>query len=134
MVNQGDIYVLYLRRESAGLFCKRPVLLGAGRLTGAANSLASFCSISGRSIGPCVGAPLIGLSLLSVEITVTGSALCELDPSLLGLEAAVIEIQRFNSPLLSALDSLVLRVDRPCFNQDRFDFGPSAFHCDGERS
>ena len=29
---------------------------------------------------------------------------------------------------------LALRVDRPCFNQDRFDFGPSAFHCDGERS
>ena len=29
---------------------------------------------------------------------------------------------------------LALRVDRPCFNQDRFDFGSSAFHCDGERS
>ena len=39
-----------------------------------------------------------------------------------------------NSPLLSASDSLALRVDRPCFNQDRFDFGPSAAHCDVERS
>ena len=28
---------------------------------------------------------------------------------------------------------LALRVDRPRFNQDRFDFGPSAFLCDGER-